>query len=72
MAAFEDTYLSPLNNCFTTYSGATMLCILIHLYDNYARISATDLAKNDKNLREPYNPDNPLKSLYTRLKECID
>ena len=35
-------------------------------------ILATDLAKNDKKLREAYNPDDPLKSLYTRLNECVD
>ena len=33
---------------------------------------ATDLAKNDKNLREPCNPEEPLKSLYKRLNECVD
>ena len=33
-------------------------------------ILATDLAKNDKKLRESYNPNDPLKSLYTGLKKC--
>ena len=54
------------------YSRATTLTIVIHLYVNYARIFATDLADNDKNLREPCNSDEPLKSLYTRLNECDD
>ena len=54
------------------YSGATMLQLLSNLYNNYARILATDLVKNDKKLREPYNPDKPLNSLYTRLNKCVD
>ena len=49
-----------------------MIRLLIYLYNNYVRISATDLAKNNKNLREPYNLDEPPKSLYTRLNECVN
>ena len=33
---------------------------------------ATNLAENNKKLREPCNPDETLKSLYTRLNECMD
>ena len=36
------------------------------------RILATYLAKNNKNLREAYNTDEPLESLYTRIDECVD
>ena len=31
-----------------------------------------DLTENNKNLQENYNKDEPLKSLYTRLNECVD
>ena len=31
-----------------------------------------DLAENDRKLQETFNPDKPLKSLYTRLNECVD
>ena len=31
-----------------------------------------DLEENDRKLRETYNPDKPLKSLYVRLNECVD
>ena len=54
------------------YSIATNLTLLSHLYVHYARILATDMAKNNKNLREAYNPDDPLESLYTRLNKCVD
>ena len=64
---FDDTYLLPVKIAFAGYSGATMLQLLIHVYVHYMRILATDLAKNDKNLQESYNPYNPPKSLYTRL-----
>ena len=31
-----------------------------------------DLADNDRKLQETYNTEEPLKSLYTRLNECVD
>ena len=70
--AFDDRYLSPLKNTFTGYSGATMLTLLSHLYAHYAQILATYLAENGRNIRETYNPDEPLENLYTRVNECID
>ena len=36
------------------------------------RISTTDLVANDAKLQYPYNPDEPLKSLCTRLNECVN
>ena len=57
ITSFEDTYLSSLKTAFTGYSGATALTLLSHLYVHYARILATDLADNDKKIREAYNPN---------------
>ena len=31
-----------------------------------------DLTKNDRKLWETYNPDEPIKRLYTRLNKCVD
>ena len=72
MVASEDTYLLLLRTALMGYYVSTMLCLLIHLYYNYAIILATYLAKNDKKLREPYHPEKPLKSLYTRLNKCVN
>ena len=49
-----------------------MLQIIRHLYLNYAWISSTDLTANDTKLQEPCNTNEPPKSLYTKLNECID
>ena len=69
---FEDTYFSSLRNAFDGYSRATTLHLIIHIYNNYTRILSTDLTENDKNMREPYNLNNPIKSLYTRLNNCVN
>ena len=54
------------------YYGANTLLLLSHIYRNYARIPATKLVENNKNLRDPCNPEEPLESLYTRLNQCVD
>ena len=72
MTEFNNPYLLHLKNAFMGYYGATTLQLLINLYGHYTRILATDLAEKKKRIREAYNTDDPLKSLYTRLKECID
>ena len=44
--AFEDTYVSPMQNDFTGYYGATKLTLLSHLYTHCVRISMPELAEN--------------------------
>ena len=51
LTSFENTHVLPLKKAFTGYSGANTLSLLIHLYSNYKRISATDLNDNNKKLR---------------------
>ena len=63
LKSFEDTYLPPLKNAFAGYSRSTTLNLLSHLYAHYAKILATDLAENDRKLRDTYNTDEPLESL---------
>ena len=46
-----------------------ILLLLIHLYGNYNRILSTNLTENNTKLREAFNPNEPLKSLYMRLSE---
>ena len=33
---------------------------------------STDLELNNYKMRQPFNIDEPVKSVYTRLNECID
>ena len=72
LKVFDDMYLYPLKNAFTGYSSIPTLNLIIHIYGHYARISATNLVENDNHLREPFNPNEPLESLYTRLNKCVD
>ena len=52
----------PLKSAFTGYFVSTTTTLLSHLYAHYAKILATYLAENNRNLQETYNIDKPLKS----------
>ena len=51
------------------YFPLPMIDLIVHLYRNYTRISAADLAVNDTHLQEAYNANDPLQSLYERLNK---
>ena len=51
ISVFQDVYLSTLKKLDTGYVTKSTLAILMHLYYNYARISATDMAANNERLR---------------------
>ena len=46
--------------------------LLNHLYAHYAYILETDLAENNRNTRETFNPNKPLESLHMRLNKCVN
>ena len=64
LKVLENTYLYP------PQSAIPALHLIGHFYGHYARISATDIAANNVKLREPYNPNEPLESLYMRINAC--
>ena len=44
----------------------------MHLYSNYSRISAIDMAAKDKRIRSPYKAEETIGSIVKRINECKD
>ena len=72
LTALEDNYLSLPKHTFTGYYGMATLLLIIYLYGHYARILSTELVENSTKMQEPFNPTNPIESLYTRINKCIE
>ena len=68
----KDTYLHTPENAYTGYSKKTTLALITHIYYHYDRISATDMAENNENLRSCYNAEDPLEGLVERLNKCVE
>ena len=45
---------------------------ITHHYENYARISPSDMAENDEIIRASYNAEEPLESLIESLIESLN
>ena len=69
---FQDAYLLTLNNAYIGYATKSTLALLTHLYLNCTHISTTYMKDNYKKLRSPYNAEEPLEILFTRLNECAE
>jgi hypothetical protein len=68
MAAVPDMYYEALNDeDFAGYGAVTTLDLLTHLYDNYGKITAAELASNDSKMRESYDPAMPIEKLFQRI-----
>ena len=72
LAVFDDPYLATPKNNYTAYVMRSTMDLLDHLYNNYALVSSTDMAANEKRIRASYNAEEPLESLIERLNECAD
>lgn len=72
MAAVPDIYYEEFNDeDFAGYGAVTTLDILQHLYDDYGKITAADLASNDAKMREPYDPETPIEKFFNRVNTAV-
>lgn len=72
ITAVESNYYNILNDPLFGYANTTPREIFEHLDNTYGTISTKDLEKNREALKAPWNPDDDITSLWTRIKECQD
>ena len=46
--------------------------MLRHLYDNYTKISAAELALNDDAMKKDYDANLPIKSLFDQIDTAVE
>ena len=52
------------------YANVMPLQILSHVQTTYCKITAKHLEKNRELLKAPWNPDDPITTLWTRIRNC--
>ena len=72
VSSFDNPYISMMKNAYTGCAIKTTMELIQHLYKNYAQISATDIAENNKRLRAPYNAEDLIESLVRGINECAN
>jgi hypothetical protein len=68
--SFGDAYLNALSDEIMVYANYTSLQLLTHLLTYYAMISPTELTQNYERLNTPYNPNQPIETLFQQIQDA--
>ena len=71
-AAVEDIYLEAISAPYVGFGNLTILQMLDHLYDVYAKILPDDLVKNTEKMSSPWDPNQPFEFLIRQIQNGID
>ena len=64
LSAVEDKYYRVMRNSLIGYANVTTRSLIQYLYQAYVNITPTQVSNNDKKLRAPYDPNQPIEALY--------
>jgi hypothetical protein len=68
--SFDGTYLNALSDKIVGYTNCTSLQLLTHLLTYYAMISPTELTQNYERLNTPYDPNQPIETLFQQIQDA--
>jgi hypothetical protein len=72
IGAVNKLYLHTLNHHITGFANVTTRHMLVHLYTTHGRLTPADVQNNNAAMKQPYNPNEPIKTLFDQIKESID
>jgi hypothetical protein len=65
-------YLEILNYNMVGYANISARDMLDHLFETYGNITAVDLEVNFEHMRLPWDPPQPVESLFKQIQDCTD
>jgi hypothetical protein len=65
-------YLEILNDNMVGYANISARGILDHLFETYSNITAVDLEINFEHMRQAWDPQQPLETLFEHIQDCAD
>jgi hypothetical protein len=70
LEAFDDVYLNALSDEVVGYANCTSLDLLTHLLMFYTMIAPTELTQNYERLNTPYDPNQPIETLFQQIQDA--
>ena len=67
LLAVPDIYLNTISDATFGYADITPQHLMTHLVATYATVDEDDIENNRKTLEAPWNPDDPIETLWTRI-----
>jgi hypothetical protein len=68
--AFDHAYLNALSDEVVGYANCTSLDILTHILTYYTMIAPTDITQNYERLNTPYDPNQPIETLFQQIQDA--
>jgi hypothetical protein len=72
ISVFEPMYLDILNETMVGYANISARYMLDHLFETYGNITAVNLEINFENMRQAWDPQQPVESLFKQIQDCAD
>jgi hypothetical protein len=72
IGVFEPMYLEILNDKMVGYANISARDMLDHLFETYGNITAVDFEVNFEHMRRPWDPHQPVESLFKQIQDCTD
>jgi hypothetical protein len=70
--AFNDAYLNALFDEIVGYAICTSLQILTHIFTYHAMIAPTEVTQNYERRNTPYDPNQPIETLFRQIQDARD
>jgi hypothetical protein len=72
ISVFEPMYLEILNDTMVGYTNISARGMLDHLSETYGNITAVDLEINFENMRQAWDPQQTVETLFKKIQDCAD
>jgi hypothetical protein len=72
ISVFEPMYLDILNDNMVGFANISARDMLDHLFETYGNINAVDLEINFEHMRQAWDPQQPVESLFKQIQHCAD
>jgi hypothetical protein len=72
ITGFEPMYLDVLNDDMVGFANISARSMLDHLFTTYGNITAVDLGNNFEHMRQAWDPQQPVESLFKHIQDCAD
>jgi hypothetical protein len=72
ISVFEPMYLDILNDNMVGYANISARVMMDHLLETYGNITAVDLEINLEHMRQAWDPQQPVETLFKKIQDCTE
>jgi hypothetical protein len=72
IGVFEPMYLDILKDNVVGYANISARGMLDHLFETYSNITAVNLEINFEHMRQTWDPQQPVETLFKQIQDCAD